>query len=547
MRHSRWFVASLALFSTVLIGLFVVKTLRWPLVGDAPLIHYAVFLLEHGFAPYTEIVDPNLPGTYLIVFTILKTLGTGALAWRIFDYLLLLVVGGNLICLSPSGSRVAGYLAATMFALLHGRDGLIDTGQRDLMLVALVLCSFSALCAVLRGPAPSLARQLLLLAAAGLVLGLAVLVKPTALLLPVPLWLVIRAYPAIRFRSRISALYFASGLLLPLAMCAIYLHREGALRAFLLVQSQLVPYHARLFGLPWARMVATTLSSVLLGPVLAWLPVCWVQKRWRSYEGSLLAIGLFFGLASYIVQRRDYPYHRYPSEVFLLLWMMLDLYQASMATEHPGRRYYAAALLTYLVLVVGGTSVHRALSLEWRNVEFNQMVASDLDQLGGARLDGKVQCLDMASGCLNVLYNLRLRQSTGFLYDCYLYPERRDNTAEAADAFRVPERLDPEEARYRAGFWRALTEAKPEVLIVTSDECSAAVDYHFSKLHRWGELDSLLTDSYHLYAQRIPPSPVRWTRDPSRPVGYRIYVSNGSPGRGLAGSPDLNASTLDRR
>ena len=30
---------------------FIVSSWHWPLVGDAPLMHYVVFLMEHGRAP----------------------------------------------------------------------------------------------------------------------------------------------------------------------------------------------------------------------------------------------------------------------------------------------------------------------------------------------------------------------------------------------------------------------------------------------------------------------------------------------------------------
>ena len=56
-----------ALAAATLVGAFVsmvVHTLRWPLMQDAQVMHYVNFLTDHGFAPYREIGDMNMPGAY---------------------------------------------------------------------------------------------------------------------------------------------------------------------------------------------------------------------------------------------------------------------------------------------------------------------------------------------------------------------------------------------------------------------------------------------------------------------------------------------------
>ncbi|MDP9037668.1 MAG: hypothetical protein M3O02_00160, partial [Acidobacteriota bacterium] len=58
---------------------------RWPLVGDASLIHYIAFLIERGWAPYRQLGDMNLPGAFLVELAAMHLFGTGALAWRLFD------------------------------------------------------------------------------------------------------------------------------------------------------------------------------------------------------------------------------------------------------------------------------------------------------------------------------------------------------------------------------------------------------------------------------------------------------------------------------
>ena len=74
-----------------------IGTIHWPIVGDAPLLHYVVFLHDRGMAPYTQAVDMNLPGTYALQWMAVHLFGRGPLAWRCFDYALILLCGISMI------------------------------------------------------------------------------------------------------------------------------------------------------------------------------------------------------------------------------------------------------------------------------------------------------------------------------------------------------------------------------------------------------------------------------------------------------------------
>jgi len=143
------------LFSTVLLSClvaFVWSSLHWPLVGDAPLFHYIVFLMHHGMVPYRQIVDLNLPGTYAVQDFVIRVFGPGALAWRIYDLSLLALIGLAMMAICGRNHRFAALFAATVFALIHGRDGLIQLGQRDLLMTALLLCGCVFLFAAVKAP-----------------------------------------------------------------------------------------------------------------------------------------------------------------------------------------------------------------------------------------------------------------------------------------------------------------------------------------------------------------------------------------------------------
>ncbi len=171
----QFFEAALAASLLISALLSLVWTIHWPLVGDAALIHYIVFLTEHGMAPYRVLGDMNMPGSFLVESAAMHLFGPGALAWRMFDFTLLAVAAGSFFLITGSCRRLAGLFAASLFALVHARDGLAEGGQRDLTMAVALLAATALLLHAIR-------RNTLWPAAAfGLLSGLALTIKPTAL------------------------------------------------------------------------------------------------------------------------------------------------------------------------------------------------------------------------------------------------------------------------------------------------------------------------------------------------------------------------------
>ncbi|HUZ96057.1 MAG TPA: hypothetical protein VMU57_14215 [Edaphobacter sp.] len=131
--------AVLAVGLAVGLAVLVVRTLWWPFVYDAALIRYANFLMAHHLTPYRDIQDYNLPGSYFFDWLVTHTLGVSALAWRAYDLLLLTLAGIAMYRIARPYSRFAGLFAAMLFACFHARDGVEQSGQRDLLIVVLVL------------------------------------------------------------------------------------------------------------------------------------------------------------------------------------------------------------------------------------------------------------------------------------------------------------------------------------------------------------------------------------------------------------------------
>jgi hypothetical protein len=218
------------------------------------------------------------------------------------------------------------------------------------------------------------------------------------------------------------------------------------------------------------------------------------------------------------VQRKGYPYHRYPSEAFMLLLIGIDFSTVLSERAHDKRPYLhhlaLAGILVGVVVIGGGSTVH-ALRQDGHNHEFTSMLEADLKPLGGNKLTGHIQCLDMADSCITALYDMKLVQATGFLYDCYMFS--------AAE--------HPERERYREAFWQAIMKNPPTVFVVSSHDCQVYPElpsYNYKKMSRWPLFNDYLRANYHLDVERVPPHMVNWGSSPSKPIGYRIYMRNSS-------------------
>jgi hypothetical protein len=562
---ARLFRLALAISLTVSALLFFIWSWHWPLVGDASLIHYIGFLIERGWVPYRDLGDMNMPGSYLIEIAAMHVFGTSALAWRLFDFTLLVIASASFCVITkipgapsfPASSNGVGsperwlpaIFASSLFILIHGRDGLAQGGQRDLTMAICLVAATAFLFLAVRRRAPSHA------AIFGLLSGIAVTIKPTASLLTLAeLLLAIHALrtsrsdavpdPALSLPKgkdpRISPFQLiasasAAYLIAPTIVLA-FLLREHALTAFLSAARSVVPYYASLGHRPLGYILLHSLSP-LLPLVLLWLAMLALDRAPRredrnsprGWERTALFAGVLFGIVNCILQARALPYYRYPLLAFLLPLMALDFTRASdgRPTEIPGAPSFAASsrrmgsnaarILAIAALVVGGfflapqsaILIHR---YRWWETDFITSLEQNLGALGGHQLSGHIQCIDSVSGCGNVLYLMRLEPSTGLLSDFLLFG---------------PDDV-PIIRETRSQFSAALLRHPPQVIVVTSHLHLADLD-KYQKLDRWPAFASFLADRYTLQTQWSPSRTARWWSREELPAGYRIYVLRPNP------------------
>ena len=564
LEPARLFRIALAASLTVSALLFFAWSWRWPLVGDASLIHYIAFLIERGMAPYRDLGDMNMPGSYLIEMAAMHLFGMGDLAWRCFDFTLLGLASASFFLIArpgpaggpsfpalpervgsgapsqPKWRSLAALFASSLFILIHGRDGLAQGGQRDLTMAVCLLAATAFLFLAVRRDAPRRGHRLTpshvpwAAAVFGLLSGVAVTIKPTAL--PLTLVQMALALAAVRRSRRTEAprawlryvVPAALAYLVAPAVALAFLLRQRALGAFLESFRGIVPYYAGLGHRPLGFVLLHSISP-LQPLVLLWLAVLtlgagsfdrtrdWTRNLTRDWERNCLLAGALFGLAACVGQQRALPYYRYPLLAFLLPLLALDLTSTLESDATRTLRSRAARTLAIAALCFGGfflapqsaVLIHR---YRWWETDFIASLEHNLNVLGGPALSGRIQCIDSISGCGTVLYRMRLMPATGVLSDFLLF-----GPASA-----------PIVRQTRAQFSAALLAHPPQVIVVTSYLHLDGLDAYL-KLNRWPSFEAWLAANYTLQTEWSPSRTARWWSREEAPASYRIYVLRRSP------------------
>lgn len=510
--HNRTTSAWLWLFGAVLIAcslIFLVMRRHWPMVGDAALLRYAVFLIQHGWTPYRDIVDINMPGAYWATAFGMHLAGSADVSWRIFDVGLIGLTGLGYFVIARPYSRFAALFATVMLLLVHGQDGVQQAGQRDLVIAALLVVGVAFLLEAVRR------NNCSYLVPFGLAVGLSATIKPTAL----PLGLVLLVMAAI-YRAKLQeearepriwlnwTLIGIAAMAVPLACMLLWLEHKHALDAWVAMERLVLPYYAaqerRGFGFTLSHSI-----SPLPALVLFWL-LCAALRgpAWPRFERLVVATAAILSLAALLVQGKALPYQRYPMMAFLLPLIALDLTTAWCrgASGPKLARCVALGGLCCGCLVLAPLALVKVHRFDARPQEFDAMLMADLSRVDGD-LSGHVQCLDGIQECLPTLYSMHLLPATGMLSDQPLF-----------DAVKRPA---VEILRQR--FEKEVTERPPLVFVVVSGFSLDSVK-GYQKLEAWPAFERWLNANYTLTVERTPQHLVRWWGRAQEPAGYRLYV-----------------------
>ena len=476
------------------------RSLDWPLIHDAPLMHYIAWVIGQGGVPYRDVFDMNLPGVYLIHGSVIGLLGGGDLAWRLFDLGWLAATGALLWAYArPLGTGPA-WAGAVLFTLYHLSGGAWRVGQRDFL-----LCLF--LLAGAYGVARSIERRGALgpLVWGGLALGMGMTVKPHAGVF----WLgaaALAGWGAWRGgRSPLAApgTVLAAALVAP-ALVFGWLGWRGGLGPFVAVfTGYVVPLYSHVGRVPLWQPFGDYRFGWALWGLLAILAVLGLSTPAPGVEArkAVAALGAVSGALHFALQGKGWEYQLYPLAVFLCALAPFALRRLSLAAwerhGHPSmplrfpvlRRAAALVLFAATAMVLGAKGVD-ALEEPWIADKARRVAALTRDLAPLVPPGATVQVMDVTEGGIHALWSLRLRQPTRFIYDFHFFHDTGDARIVAL----------------REEFVAGLAGHLPAAIVVLRDTWNRP---GYERLADWPEVARLLARSYRLAVEGD---------------GYRIYV-----------------------
>jgi hypothetical protein len=460
------------------------KSVGWPLVHDAPLMHYVAWRIGEGAVPYRDIFDMNFPGAYLLHLFVLRVLGTGDLGWRVFDLAWLAAMAVLGAVFAVRWGTVAAGGAAVLLALYHLSGGAWQAGQRDFLLCPLLIAGALGVARWAE------ARRHGSLVWGGLALGASMTIKPHTLLLTAALGALI-AVSAWRAGDGVLgplALFTAGSLVAPVAIVG-WLAAAGALPAWrAIVIDYLVPLYTRLGRTSgWNVYRAEIWLAIGAGVVLSTVSVL-AGGRFGA-RSAAASLGVLYGVAHFVGQGKGWEYHLYPLATFALLLLAAEVGPALARLRRP----IALPLLLTVALTVG-LLADKAVAVSpagWERDKADRArrLAEELaPRLAPAET---VQVLDTTVGGIHALLRLGVRQPTRFLYDFHFF---HDTDHPAIQALRAELLHD--------------LDARPPALIVAFEESWPSGGYErfeaFPGLAAClARYDLVQTGSgYRVYAQR---------------------------------------------
>jgi hypothetical protein len=457
---------------------YVVFSIHWQWMWDTQVMHYIVLLMDHGKVPYRDIYDINMPGAYLTERWAIAIFGGGDLGWRFYEFTLLGAMNLAMIVIARPYDWLAGLFAGVLFDLQIGSLGPWQAAERDEVMTVLIFIAYAFLFTAIRKnrPAPMLAY--------GFAMGLAILIKPTVL--PFALCLLLFPFFVLRRqgKSPVAHLLFAlAGLAIALGILLDFLLPHHAFGPFFSTLSRLVPYYSSLAHPTRWVLIRRSLPQAFLIYMPLTILLAVASPRRANWEIWAVRAGFLFGGISYFIQGKGYDYHRIGFLSFGLLWIGLEL---TAALKQPNwRRNVAVAGMSFGLFMVplNARKMHQCHDLN----AAVPVLRRDLALLGGDRLQGNVQCLDMVGGCFSALYRSNLVGSTGFTGDSTFFGPN--------DGVVVP--------YYRKMLWDEL-HANPPAVIILSNEWYQQSAYTFDKLNAWPQFRDYLNSAYRLDATQGP-------------------------------------------
>ncbi len=242
------FLGLLAVFFLMELGL----SLRWRFASDSAFLHYVAYLInEHGFVPYRDLFEVNMPGTYLFHMAVGRMFGYSDLAFRLVSVAwLIATLTVTWFVMKPVG-RATAFGSCLLFGLIHLGSGPDMSLQRDF--IAILPIASALLLATRRRPNHPVNLIHFLV---GVLFALAALIKPH-LAIGLPAIIVyncihdsngLKSLKTLIKPCIVGGIVSLLGFLFTLIIPFLWLWQIGALQPFWDIFSSYVPLYAQMSG-----------------------------------------------------------------------------------------------------------------------------------------------------------------------------------------------------------------------------------------------------------------------------------------------------------
>jgi hypothetical protein len=384
------------------------RSLTWPLVHDAPLMHYVAWRISQGAVPYRDVFDMNFPGVYLLHLLVVRTLGVGDLAWRIFDLAWLAALAlGAAAFVAPWGRPAAG-AAAALLVLYHLGGGAWQAGQRDFLLCPLLIAGAVGVARWTES------RRRGALAWGGVAIGASMTIKPHTVVLAAALAVLVAA-TAWRTGAGAAPLasFIAGAAVAPLGVVG-WLAVAGALPAWgAIVFDYLIPLYSRLGRTAaWNVYRPYVWIPIGLGALLSAAGAL-AGRRFGSRH-AVAALGVVYGLVHFLGQGKGWEYHLYPLATFAIVLLVAEMPATLTRWRVAAPGVCLCAALAFVLLADKALAVSPA-GWERDKADGARRLAAEIAPMLAP--GDTVQVFDTTAGGVHALLRLGVRQPTRFLYD----------------------------------------------------------------------------------------------------------------------------------
>jgi hypothetical protein len=405
----------LAAFAVV-VATLAWRSRGWPLIHDAPIMHYIAWRMAEGAVPYRDVFDMNVPGVYLLHGAVLRVLGPGDGAWRVFDIAWLGLGAAVVAALASPWGWVAAAGGALVFAAHHLAGGAWQAGQRDFLLCPFLLVGALGVARWLERP------RVVDLAWGGLALGAGVTLKPHAIVFAGVLGAVVAVRLWQSSAGAVAASVFAGAVAAAPIALVLWLATLGALPAWrAIVVDYLLPFYSKL-GRPPAWGFHHWQVWIPLGVCVMASVAGAASARRFSARHLVVTLGVLYGIAHYVGQGKGWEYHVYPLSAFAAVLAFAELGPALCARRFmTAVPVLAAILIAAVMLQTKGAEAAAAAEGGWISDKAQRVSAVAADLRGRLRPGDTVQILDTTEGGIHALLRLGVAEPTRFVYDFHFF------------------------------------------------------------------------------------------------------------------------------